>query len=426
METREVRDTEKKSNGPCPAGVRGPRDPASSGPRGAKPVALATMKGIMISRLARRFSRRAKRVGVRPELDTARYRRLFVAAGFLAFAVLVSASGYRFIGDGRWAWHECLYMAAITLSTVGFGETLPGMGELPLARSWTLVVIFMGSGTLLYFVSMLTALIVEGDLGGTLRMKRMQRRIDRLKDHVIVCGSGRTGTHILDELVATGTPFVLIDVDLENLQALALEKGDEMLWIAGDATDDDILREAGIDRASGLVTALPDDRDNLFATVSARSLNPGLRIVAKSVSAENEAKLRRSGADAVVSPYNIGAMRMVSEMLRPTVVRFLDEMLRDRERNLRIEQVAVPVGCPLDGIRLGDAGLRAWSDLLVMAVQEADGVYRYNPDCDYVLRGGMTLIILAPSQELTLLATALKDGSYQPGEAPTKVSDTYT
>ena len=408
MQTREQGNTEKKSTAPRD------RDPA-----GPKRVALAPMKGILISRVARRMSsRRGRRLSRSDQLTSARYRRLMAAGGILAFAVLVSASGYRFIGDGEWDWSECLYMAAITLSTVGFGETLPGMDHLPLARGWTLVVIFMGSGTLLYFVSMLTALIVEGDLGGTLRMKRMQRRIDRLHDHVIVCGSGRTGTHIVDELIATGTPFVLIDVDLENLQHLAMEKGDRMLWIAGDATDDDILREAGIDRAAGLVTALPDDRDNLFATVSARSLNPALRIVAKSVSSESEGKLRRSGANAVVSPYNIGAMRMVSEMVRPTVVRFLDEMLRDRERNLRIEQVTLSKGCPLDGIRLGDAGLRSWSNLLVMAVQETDGTYRYNPSGDYVLSGGMTLIVLAPSQELSLLCQALDDGSYRPGSGP--------
>jgi voltage-gated potassium channel len=377
------------------------------------------MKGLLFSKVARRLSsRRPRRGGGPDQLTAARYQRLVTAGGILAFAVLASASGYRFIGDGQWDWSECLYMAAITLSTVGFGETLPGMDALPLARSWTLVVIFMGSGTLLYFVSILTALIVEGDLGGTLRMKRMQRRIDRLQDHVIVCGSGRTGTHIVDELIATGTPFVLIDVDMENLQRLADEKGEKMLWITGDATDDDILREAGIDRAAGVVTALPDDRDNLFATVSARSLNPGLRIVAKCVGNESEAKLRRSGADAVVSPYNIGAMRMVSEMVRPTVVRFLDQMLRDRSRNLRIEQVAVPTGCPLDGVKLGDAGLRCWSNLLVMAVQETDGTYRYNPSCDYLLSGGMTLIVLAPSQELSLLARALVDGSYRPGAGP--------
>ena len=419
METREGRGTEKNPVGSLGSDCGADGSSTGPGPGKPEPVALAVMKGLLISRLARRFSSRsAPRAGARTELTTARCRRLFAAGGILAFAVLASASGYQFIGDGQWTWAECLYMAAITLSTVGFGETLPGMDELPLARTWTLVVIFMGSGTLLYFVSMLTALIVEGDLGGTLRMKRMQRRIDRLKDHVIVCGSGRTGTHIIDELVATGTRFVLIDVDLENLQRLGMEQGDRMLWIAGDATDDDILREAGIDRAAGLVTALPDDRDNLFATVSARSLNPKLRIVAKCVSKEAEGKLRRSGADAVVSPYNIGAMRMVSEMLRPTVVRFLDEMLRDRERNLRIEQVPVPPSCPLDGVRLAAAGLRSWSNLLVMAVQEADGTYRYNPHSGYVLRGGMTLIVLAPSQELTLLCRALADGSYRPGEGP--------
>jgi voltage-gated potassium channel len=247
----------------------------------------------------------------------------------------------------------------------------------------------------------------------------MRNRIDRLEGHVILCGAGRTGEHIIGELVSTAMPFVVVDVDRDRLEELDGEHGGRLLYIVGDVGDDDVLREAGIERASGLVAALPDDRDNLYATVSARSLNERVRIVAKSVSPAAEAKLRRSGADGVVSPYFIGGMRMVSEMVRPTVVKFLDNMLRDRERNLRIEEVLVPTGSPLDGLRLGRAGLRAWSDLLVMAVQEADGNYRYNPPADYVLSGESHLVVLAPAPVLHELRRGLLDGSYRPGDSPT-------
>lgn len=315
-------------------------------------------------------------------------------------ALLLSGSGYHVIGAGQWSWLDCFYMAAITLSTVGFGETLPGMDAHNGARAWTLVVIFVGSGSLLYFVSMLTAVVVEGDLRGTLRFRRMQGRIDTLEGHIILCGGGRTGAHIARELVTTGVPFVMIEHDEEVTGALLGELGERFVYIQGDASDDQVLRDAGIERARGLVAALPDDRDNLFVTISARTLNERVRIIAKCIGPGTDAKLRRAGANSVVSPYFIGAMRMASEMVRPAVVKFLDRMLRDEDKALRIEEVPIPVGSPLDGVTLATSELRQRHEVLVLAVQDAHGVYTYNPEANHLLVAGDTLVVLARSSPL--------------------------
>ena len=174
------------------------------------------------------------------------YGRLISAAGVLAAVVLVGATAYFAVGDGRWSWFDCFYMTIITLSTVGFAETLEGMNEMPEARAVTITLIVLGSGTLLYFISSLTALIVEGDLQGILRRRSMQRAIDKLNQHVIVCGIGTTGRHIATELSAVGVPFVVVDTNRERLEELSEEFNDSLLFVIGDATDDHVLELAGV------------------------------------------------------------------------------------------------------------------------------------------------------------------------------------
>mgnify|MGYP002630863398 CR=1 FL=1 len=345
-------------------------------------------------------------------IRSSRWARLVVAGGILVLAVLVSATGYRFLGEGAWTWSDCFYMSAITLSTVGFGETLEGMDAHPLARGWTLAVIFMGSGTLLYFVSMLTALIVEGDLGGYLRWKRMRSKIESLNDHVIVCGATRTGDHVLRELIGAGRRAVLVDKDESVLLRLAEEHGDKLLFVVGDSTDDAVLIEAGVERASGVLITLSDDRDALFVTVTARSLNESVRIISSADDPASVHKLERSGAESVVSPHLIGGMRMVSEMIRPTVVHFLDQMLRDREKNLRIEEIAVPANSALDGRTLGQADLARRENALVMAVRDPDGGYVYNPPPGHVIGAGSVLVVLAQSGSIPDLERAIADGTW--------------
>lgn len=312
---------------------------------------------------------------------------------------MVGGYGYYFIGGGMWELDECVYMAIVTLSTVGFSETLAGMDEVPGARPWTVTLILLGSGSLLYFASTLTAIIVEGDLGGFFRRNQMQRSLEKISDHVIVCGVGATGMHVAHELRDGGAPFVVIDRNPEKIARLEEEIG-EFLHVVDEATLDHVLIEAGVERARGLVAALTDDPDNLYVTIASRALNEKLRIVSKCVADQAASKLRRAGADVVVSPSLIGGHRMASEILRPTVVQFLDNMLRDRATNRAIEEVAIPENSKVRGQSLARANFRRFGDALVVAIRHADGVHVYNPPADHRLEPGQVLIVMAETDRL--------------------------
>lgn len=339
-------------------------------------------------------------------------RRLLAAFGVLSFAVVVGTIGYHQIGEGRWTFGDCLYMTIVTVSSVGFAETLPGMSQVPGARAFTVLLIVLGSGTLLYFVSTLTAFIVEGDLVGALRRSRMQKKIDALSGHVVVCGVGSTGSHVLEELVLTGQPFVAIDLDAERLARVDAELPQtELLYVVGDATDDSTLHLAGIERARGVIAALHDDTQNVFLTVTARALNAKARIVSKAVEHTAGAKLLRAGADSVVSPSHIGALRLASLMIRPRVVEFLDLMMRDREQNLRIEEIPVPDESKLIGAALKQTEIRKNTDVLVIAIRTPDGRHKYNPGPDTVLEKAMTLIVLATTADVIRLRDGIADGT---------------
>lgn len=339
------------------------------------------------------------------------YARLATATAVFLGTVLAGTLAYYLLGDGMWSAFDCLYMTVITLSTVGYGEVLPGMSKLEGVRIINLTLIVLGSGTLVYFVSNLTALIVEGDLGGILRLRKMERTLEKLTDHVIVCGVGSTGRHVAAELVVTETPFVLIDRDEHRLLELRQELGTEAPYVVGEATDDHVMERAGITRARGVIAALTDDKDNLFITVTARSYNPGARIVAKAIEPSTEAKLRRAGANSVVSPNYIGGMRMASEMIRPATVQFLDRMLRDREgRTLRIEEIEVSEESGLLGKTLADTKIRTLG-VLVIAVHLPDGEYVYNPAGDQEIQKGSALIVLAEVPHVARMRKAMTDGS---------------
>ncbi len=338
-------------------------------------------------------------------------RRLQAAVAFLVLVVLLGTTGIHQIGGGRWTWGQCLYHTIITISTVGFGE-LPGMENSPWARAFTVALVVFGAGSVVYFLSVSTALVVEGELRDLFRQRRMSKTIDHLSGHVIVCGVGRTGQHVIEELHATHTPFVAVDSDAEKLRRLhdQYEKGGRFHYVVGDATDDDVMRAAGIARAKGLVSALDDDKANLFATLTARSLNPTLRIIAKMLDAGTEPKMRRAGADKVVSPNIIGGMRLASEMIRPNVTEFLDQMLHAPEHVLRIEEAVVGKGSVAADKTLGSVGLRKICDVLVVAVRSADGKYRFNPGAETLLEPGATLIVLGERTEIVRLRAAVEAG----------------
>jgi len=336
-------------------------------------------------------------------------RRVVVSFTALLVVLGIGTLGYFTLGDGRWSLIDCAYMTLGTVTTLGL-EALPGLHQVEYAREFTMILLVLGIGTFLYFATSLTAYIFESDLREIFKERRMQKQIAALEGHVIVCGVGSTGAHSVRELRATHMPFVAIDIDPERLAALEQEDGDPLLAIVGDATNDAILDSAGIERAMGLIAALPDDKDNLYVVITARQAAPRLRIVAKGIGTRAPDKLRKAGADSVVSTNQIGGLRLASEVVRPHVVEFLDEILRERDRALRIEEVEVTERSPFAGKSLREARLRDHANALVLAVRESPGSgYTYNPGPDLVLVPGSTLIVLGPIGEMVQLRKEIAD-----------------
>lgn len=330
-------------------------------------------------------------------------RRMLAALAALLVLASVGSTGYYLLGHGRWHFSECLYMAVITISTVGFAE-LSKMGEVPGARPLTVGIIVCGVGVLAYFQANLTALLVEGVIGQALRRNRMRKSIIALRDHVVVAGAGSTGKHVIEELITTKTSFVVIERNVEHGQRLSEELLEgRMLVVNGDATEDHVLLEAGVDRAKGVIAALTHDKDNLFVTLSARSLNSAARIVAKVSEHETVPKMMKAGASAVVNPTMIGGRRMASELIRPEVTEFLDIMLRDKDKNLRLEEVNIGHTSSFAGMALKDTPIRRETKLLVVAVRAADRTFTYNPDPDLVLERGTTLIVMGETDSIVKL-----------------------
>ena len=232
----------------------------------------------------------------------------------------------------------------------------------------------------------------------------MRKSIAALSKHIVVAGAGSTGKHVLEELIATQTPFVVIDRSHQHMEKISEElMGGRMLYVIGDATEDHVLLEAGVQRARAVVAALTHDKDNLYVTLSARSLNPAARIVSKIVEDEAGPKILKAGASAIVNPTMIGGRRMASELIRPEVTEFLDTMLRDKDKNLRLEEVVIPRGSTFVGMMLKDTPIRRETRLLVVAVRGTDRTFHYNPDPDHVLTEGSTMIVMGEAESVVKL-----------------------
>jgi voltage-gated potassium channel len=330
-------------------------------------------------------------------------RRMVVALVVLASIVALGAAGYWYIGwlhqPGYWRFGECLYMTAITISTVGYGEILD-VATVAGGREWTLGLLVFGVSGDLYALSAITSFFVEADFADVRRYRRHERRMGEIHDHTIVCGIGKTGSHVVQELIAIGHAVVAIDENADVVEELS---GRGTLAIQGDATEDAVLERAGLSRARALVATLDDDRTNMFVVVTARQSSPRLRIVAKAVTTSAVEKLRRAGADAVVSPTHIGGLRLVSELVRPTVVRFLDEMMRDKDARLRIEEATVRTGGALVGKSLSEANLREDAGVLVLGVRTTDGKVEHVPPATLRIEVGQTLIAMGRPEQIAAL-----------------------
>ena len=289
---------------------------------------------------------------------------------------------------------DALYQTVTTVTTVGFRE----VGDFgPAEQIFTLVVIILGVGTVLYTFTAAVQFVVEGQLSEFVGRKRMERKIADMSGHVIVCGWGRVGRAVTDDLRRGGKEVVAVDVDGARLAGLDLPV------IVGDATLDATLRAAGIERASALVVALARDEANLFVTLSGRSLNPRLFIVARARVDDSVPKLVQAGADRVVNPQELGAARMSSFVVQPNVAEFVDVVMHERSMEFRMQEVGLTSSSPLAGQSLRDANLRAHANVLVLAVREPDGTFLANPPSDHRLEPGDVIIAVGTHDDLQRL-----------------------
>jgi voltage-gated potassium channel len=324
-------------------------------------------------------------------------KRAYYILALMLLVLMIGSSGYYIIHKGEANFLDCVYMTVVSLSTVGYGEIIQITGN-PTAEIFTMFLITFGMGILIYGVSTLTASIVEVDITGFLRKKKMVKEISKLDNHYIVCGGGETGRGVLAELVKNNEAVVLIESDPEVIERCKSIEG--LLHITGDATDDENLITAGIEKAAGIIVSLPSDKDNLYITMTARMLNKKIRIISRMINRQLEAKLKKAGADRVVSPSAIGAMRMASEMIRPTVVDFLDTMLRTGKGNLRINQLTITEGSPAVGKEIRQSGLKEKYGLLVLGAKDSHGEIIFNPQPAEILMPGMMLIVMGEVDEV--------------------------
>lgn len=327
--------------------------------------------------------------------------RLRFAAAILYFLLvfLIGTLGYTLLE--RWSWFEALYMTVTTVTSVGFMEVEPLS---PAGRSFTMVLIALGLTGLGIWWALFTALIVELDLGDVLRRRFIMRNIGHLSGHTIVCGVGRMGRVVVGELVNAGHPFAVIERDPARIAALqALYPG--LLAIEADATRDQALKAAGVDRAIGLAACLQEDADNLLVCIAARDLNPRLVLVARAYNEESVERLRRAGADHVISPNQTGGIRMAFSLLRPHVVSFLDCVISDAGIELRLEQAAIPAKSHLVGRTLAEARIPQRTGLIVIGLRHAGqaGPPSYNPGPETRLDAGDVMIVLGNSEQVQQL-----------------------
>ena len=326
-------------------------------------------------------------------------KHLIFANLLVIFIVSLGVAGYMMI-EG-WNLLDALYMTVTTLTTVGYGEVheMTGMG-----RIFTILLIFIGVAFFLYVAGAIVQFMVEGRIRTILGRRRLDKKIDRLKNHYIICGYGRIGKILCKMLLRKPIDLVVIEKDPELTPVMDANK---ILYISGDATDEKNLLGAGIQHAKGLIAALATDTENVFLVLTARQLNPGLFIMACANRDESKSKLLAAGANRVESPYDIGATSMAQRIIRPTVTNFLDFALAHKRKDIQMEEIPVNPSSVLVNVMLKDSGIRQRFNLIIIAIKKPDGNMLFNPSFETVVESGDTVIAVGQEENLQKLEKIL-------------------
>ena len=319
----------------------------------------------------------------------------------LLFIIATGSLGYFFIED--WNLTDAVYMTLITLTTVGFGEIHPLS---PAGRHFTMLIVILGTSFFIYAGGSVVQFMVEGQIQTLMGRRKLDKKITRLRNHHIVCGYGRIGRVLYNQLVHD-KPMDIVVIE-KSPELIPQMEADGTLYIAGDASVEENLIRAGIKEARCLVAALATDTDNVFLVLTARQLNPNLFIMARCCYKESKAKLIAAGADAVESPYDMGATNMALKLLRPTVTNFLELALENRNREIQMEEIGITPNSELVNVMLKDSGIRQTFNLIIIAVKNGDGTMRFNPSHETILKTGDTVIAIGKRSDLFNLQKVLQ------------------
>jgi voltage-gated potassium channel len=329
-------------------------------------------------------------------------RRIIGALTVLLMLLTIGTIGYHILED--MALLEAMYMAVITVSTVGFGEVKQLSAE---GRLFTMFLIVGGGGVAAYSLSTAAEFFLSGEWRVHLEQRRHYQLLNQLQDHTIVCGYGRMGRHVVDQLRLQGLDFVVIDPDSEKIAYI--QRTMQALAVAGDAADEANLHAAGIERARSLVTVASTDAENVFIVLTARSIRSDLLIIARANDDGSEEKLVRAGADRVILPYRISGRRIATLLVRPDVADFLDEVMHTTELELLVDQVRLSAISGMAGQTLGAAGLRAKFGVTVLACRQPGGELQTSLSADTVLQANALLIVLGTPEQLQALRFAIQE-----------------
>ncbi|GBE37129.1 voltage-gated potassium channel Kch [bacterium BMS3Bbin07] len=325
-------------------------------------------------------------------------KRAFLSLGLVFLVILSGTVGYSII-EG-WTLFDSLYMTVITLSTIGYQEVRPLSFT---GRAFTIILVFVGVGAVAYGINNGIRIVFEGEIQKAFGRRKLEKRLKSIRNHFIVCGYGRMGRIICNELKAKDVPFVVVEKELPELDA-----DEETVFVYGDATKDDILRQAGIEKARGLISVLSTDAQNLYVVLSARELNPSLFIVARAGEEGSGQKLLRAGADRVVSPYHIGGHRIAQTVLKPAVVDFLEFATRSGNLELQMEEIPVEGGSLIAEKTIHEAGVGRELGVIVVAIKRKDGDMKFNPVHNTLIKAGDTLIAIGETEKLKALEKLAK------------------